>query len=78
MSRFLSGVVRVLAAMWSHATDNTYVGKVPAIHVTAPNRPLNLKSQDVCRIDVRNIGLFGQDARWTGIFKDGKFDDGRA
>jgi len=67
------GMVVVLAGGLSYSALGQSVPRNPAVDVSTPNRALNLKADDVCAIDFRNISMFGENANWSAHLKNGKY-----
>ena len=74
MNSLLRGFVFLLACGVSCSAVGQYVPKVPNVDVSSPNRVLNVKADDVCRIDFRNIRMFGENSDWTARLKNGKYE----
>lgn len=50
------------------------VPRTPAVDVSAPNRILNLKADDVCAIDFPNARMVGENSEWNAQLRNGKYE----
>ncbi len=66
-------MVFVLAWGSSYSVLGQNLPGVPAVDVSNPNRALDLKADDVCAIDFKNIHMFGANANLTANLKDGRY-----
>ncbi len=74
MNLLISGLMSALACGLAFAAIGQAATEVPAIDVSAPNRLLPVKADDACRVDFKNIRVFGENPGWTARLKSGKYE----
>lgn len=74
MNVLIGGLSSVLSCGLALAAPGQAATEVPAIEVSAPNRVMPVKADDACRIDFKNILVFGESRSDMARLKRGKFE----